>query len=110
MRISDWSSDVCSSDLLPGQREHVRRQPRAEQRLRLDLLCGGMGFGLHQDGFEAAEHLLKHGDGCGVDRKAHAVLLRCWQWWEAHGTAAIIAVPLLSNDWACRCHPLDINA
>src|SRR3546814_7858014 len=24
MRISDWSSDVCSSDLLPGQEENIR--------------------------------------------------------------------------------------
>src|SRR3546814_14578902 len=23
MRISDWSSDVCSSDLLPGRRDHL---------------------------------------------------------------------------------------
>src|SRR3546814_3175543 len=40
MRISDWSSDVCSSDLVP-------RQPFGEQ-LALRLLGGGAaGPGLH---------------------------------------------------------------
>src|SRR3546814_5501093 len=30
MRISDWSSDVCSSDLEPGRRDgHPRRRQRA---------------------------------------------------------------------------------
>src|SRR3546814_14418157 len=46
MRISDWSSDVCSSDLIdigPGERAgkgRVRRQAEASARLRrqLDLL------------------------------------------------------------------------
>src|SRR3546814_3568919 len=41
MRISDWSSDVCSSDLKPIAEEHLmpgrvavrrRRRPRARQR------------------------------------------------------------------------------
>src|SRR3546814_7472778 len=27
MRISDWSSDVCSSDLRPAQKFHRHRQP-----------------------------------------------------------------------------------
>src|SRR3546814_1874192 len=27
MRISDWSSDVCSSDLLPDHREHRAIEP-----------------------------------------------------------------------------------
>src|SRR3546814_10040380 len=27
MRISDWSSDVCSSDLLPADRRHCARSP-----------------------------------------------------------------------------------
>src|SRR3546814_4267633 len=37
MRISDWSSDVCSSDLLIGQPRHPRLkhlQPSARQRAR----------------------------------------------------------------------------
>src|SRR3546814_21079614 len=58
MRISDWSSDVCSSDLQPIQREHLRGpaidlaglQPRQALRdvgqapvpLRLGLGCDWM--------------------------------------------------------------------
>src|SRR3546814_13317842 len=35
MRISDWSSDVCSSDLLHGAHaEQRRRAPRSRQRRR----------------------------------------------------------------------------
>src|SRR3546814_11608317 len=53
MRISDWSSDVCSSDLdkialrLAGQ---IRRQdPRTKN------LSGGKGFDdIHQDSFRAS--------------------------------------------------------
>src|SRR3546814_11361957 len=34
MRISDWSSDVCSSDLVAGQRiAESREQPRRQARL-----------------------------------------------------------------------------
>src|SRR3546814_15442656 len=29
MRISDWSSDVCSSDLFPNQRYHIDRESLA---------------------------------------------------------------------------------
>src|SRR3546814_14941894 len=38
MRISDWSSDVCSSDLLDGQR---RLRPRQQRGLLLLLRYGG---------------------------------------------------------------------
>src|SRR3546814_4380716 len=37
MRISDWSSDVCSSDLRVGRLRPVERQPRRRHRLALDL-------------------------------------------------------------------------
>src|SRR3546814_7578573 len=33
MRISDWSSDVCSSDLLHRRREFVARLAESRQRL-----------------------------------------------------------------------------
>src|SRR3546814_2100615 len=36
MRISDWSSDVCSSDLLQ-RRRHLWRAPRARHRPRRRL-------------------------------------------------------------------------
>src|SRR3546814_13822839 len=31
MRISDWSSDVCSSDLVQGRRRHPRTEIRRHQ-------------------------------------------------------------------------------
>src|SRR3546814_19704467 len=46
MRISDWSSDVCSSDLLPMFLTYLvetKNEPDAADRLRAD----------HIDGFEA---------------------------------------------------------
>src|SRR3546814_607954 len=46
MRISDWSSDVCSSDLLP-EREVPRWRPAGENRL---LAPPGIDLGLPQMG------------------------------------------------------------
>src|SRR3546814_19594350 len=53
MRISDWSSDVCSSDLRRGLGQQIRlraaqNQDRAIQRLvraPQDLLARGIGLG-----------------------------------------------------------------
>src|SRR3546814_11942278 len=44
MRISDWSSDVCSSDLLPQPQErhlvaHVHRADAAGRQLQFHRLC-----------------------------------------------------------------------
>src|SRR3546814_7303358 len=41
MRISDWSSDVCSSDLLEAEREDYRAI--AVRRVRLGLLLSEIG-------------------------------------------------------------------
>src|SRR3546814_2491149 len=67
MRISDWSSDVCSSDLVParGQRDlHLRRASGAAVRHRAGLrdrrlrrLAGGLGAGADP----ALGHLLRAG-------------------------------------------------
>src|SRR3546814_5078692 len=38
MRISDWSSDVCSSDLIQRLAEEQHRQPRAYQRHHVHIL------------------------------------------------------------------------
>src|SRR3546814_1472289 len=38
MRISDWSSDVCSSDLQPGN-EHRDDRQRAEDHAEIDETC-----------------------------------------------------------------------
>src|SRR3546814_5365243 len=68
MRISDWSSDVCSSDLLPGHRAGVVARAVYEDEAlgghRLGILIdahevGGAALGgsaqrLLQDGGEAA--------------------------------------------------------
>src|SRR3546814_2195506 len=75
MRISDWSSDVCSSDLLrtrcPGERAGRSGQPRETapiERLLVDDLKDRMVEALHVD--EAAE--LQRGGAAKLDqRPAH---------------------------------------
>src|SRR3546814_17443301 len=61
MRISDWSSDVCSSDLKPDQApfgEARRRQPAAEIAQRDHVIPMIVhGFGDHE--VEEAERLLR---------------------------------------------------
>src|SRR3546814_7656119 len=64
MRISDWSSDVCSSDLLVGIAQHFQYEAAAArpQRDKLflpaqcqlaepDLLCAFQGFAQDDIGF-----------------------------------------------------------
>src|SRR3546814_13300207 len=46
MRISDWSSDVCSSDLAFGDGRHRRRQVGHDDRAR--ELAGGIGRDMRQ--------------------------------------------------------------
>src|SRR3546814_7704411 len=43
MRISDWSSDVCSSDLAPGagRRSRYHRHPRPPREGGPDAVAGG---------------------------------------------------------------------
>src|SRR3546814_7994480 len=41
MRISDWSSDVCSSDLVEGRRLQGGEDPRAG---RIDARAGGVAL------------------------------------------------------------------
>src|SRR3546814_9899109 len=52
MRMSDWSSDVCSSDLAAGD-VHLRQHPAAED------VAAGIGVG-------------GHGEGAGGERAARA--------------------------------------
>src|SRR3546814_18440552 len=50
MRISDWSSDVCSSDLLQPQRDRADR--RAERALGLEIIdaaAAGIDIGQRRD-------------------------------------------------------------
>src|SRR3546814_2275148 len=69
MRISDWSSDVCSSDLLEHHGDAVHAQ--AAQRRRI---AGGdvdqAGLVAHQD--LAAGHLVEAVDGAQQGRLAGA--------------------------------------
>src|SRR3546814_10826604 len=48
MRISDWSSDVCSSDL--GRRGNARERPRQRRLQAVDLRLGRPAFGIHLRG------------------------------------------------------------
>src|SRR3546814_4282938 len=75
MRISDWSSDVCSSDLgeEPGRWASVARQfpevasmsaKKPEATVAVDRLTGFYGPDLH-DLCDAAEAAILHGGGFG---------------------------------------------
>src|SRR3546814_8195904 len=57
MRISDWSSDVCSSDLAADPRPRVGRQAAVDRRDReaaLDRQVGDPGVGQAADAEAAA--------------------------------------------------------
>src|SRR3546814_16595810 len=67
MRISDWSSDVCSSDLHRRRRRGGPRRGRARNR--------GAGAG--------AERQAKHGNGAEtavIDHVSESPLPRCSMW------------------------------
>src|SRR3546814_13686481 len=80
MRISDWSSDVCSSDLVPGiigteisvreqRQDHKRHQCKA--RDRIDFLCRHAfedGVGLRSQREKQRRH------GCDRQRLADLAL------------------------------------
>src|SRR3546814_4192489 len=60
MRISDWSSDVCSSDLLPPE---GRSEPGAQQDLRDGNRCVGKGCQ------RKAEHRRQAGKRQGAEKE-----------------------------------------
>src|SRR3546814_1856246 len=88
MRISDWSSDLCSSDLIEAHlqeaRTHLRRLPRARALRRLEALeqAKGPDARRHQRGQQhdpAAHHQQqKHhgGDGQAAPLQAAGDLAR----------------------------------
>src|SRR3546814_12256623 len=61
MRISDWSSDVCSSDLTPAVGpEHVlgiELNPYAAELARVSVWIGEIQW-MRRNGFEAAENTI----------------------------------------------------
>src|SRR3546814_10746777 len=61
MRISDWSSDVCSSDLHGGLEERLPQRVRLAAREHARALGHGVG-----------DVLLHLGHGLGVDQRADA--------------------------------------
>src|SRR3546814_12996750 len=64
MRISDWSSDVCSSDLARDQRRkarHFARQPHADAELARRLRRVERGRGVERD-VEPAQRLAHRPD------------------------------------------------
>src|SRR3546814_6813199 len=54
MRISDWSSDVCSSDLINGQ-ENSGQQPE-EHKARRRMVSPSSGCDHHKDAYAAPKH------------------------------------------------------
>src|SRR3546814_15042248 len=46
MRISDWSSDVCSSDLVKTEREHLRVRGVASQAMEQQAMLQGVTKGV----------------------------------------------------------------
>src|SRR3546814_10264818 len=61
MRISDWSSDVCSSDLAPGHVGHHDLQRRSLLPGHGDVHRGGVADG-------AVRIVRRHGQAEGIDQ------------------------------------------
>src|SRR3546814_15878487 len=69
MRISDWSSDVCSSDLRHADEAALgkeRAHPRAQLLLLRLHLGEAVGAGLLHGVAEAAQRIGRHGGVVGV--------------------------------------------
>ena len=65
---------VIGRDLnLADEREHVRREPVAEQHRGLDFALRGIGFGLVQDGGEGVQHLEKGRNRGLIHRERHGL-------------------------------------
>src|SRR3546814_3444963 len=64
MRISDWSSDVCSSDLARQIVRHRPAQPRVTHRDLTDTPTPQMRFEAASDGFDFGE--FGHGGGLSL--------------------------------------------
>src|SRR3546814_10861177 len=64
MRISDWSSDVCSSDLRVGRTRHAVQSPHGDAHIR------AIGTGTHRPGgaphpFAGAARIAGHDRAAG---------------------------------------------
>src|SRR3546814_17066280 len=106
MRISDWSSDVCSSDLL---RAHPRtRNYSVEARTACAGPRGCRGRRVHaHDGPEAIASVCSgKGGGCGVDAEhATASPPRCTPHHNRTGSMDPCSVAgLRTCEWASKTH------
>src|SRR3546814_20591602 len=83
MRISDWSSDVCSSDLLQGERPFA---------LELKYLCKGLVIDVEGETFtlrQQSAHDIRRHDVCKDVARMEAFAKR-----TGHGAAVLV----LTND------------
>src|SRR3546814_16981368 len=96
MRISDWSSDVCSSDLMPVQRPYNPNARRMAELIQADWAKVGVQADIVS--YEWGEHLERSRD---VNRKG-AVLLG---WTGAHGAPAKFLPVLLDCEAVGGAHP-----
>src|SRR3546814_5184611 len=80
MRISDWSSDVCSSDLLamwraqPHLDEHqISFLPAINEDLGATMVMGTQQAGVREDRQVDGVFAMWYGKGPGVDRAGDAI-------------------------------------
>src|SRR3546814_5277775 len=83
MRISDWSSDVCSSDLVGFQNQAVFATERhiAHTGEGFDGCALGGGATVA----ELAVTVVAHGPQLMVGREQHAVRAACGDFFDGHG-------------------------
>src|SRR3546814_15135779 len=123
MRISDWSSDVCSSDLEGGRREAradhdadriIGSQPRRQDDRQNDENDGAEAEEPERVGQQQAKGDLEGagqprlGDGCGLGRRQHsfslmrgssAALTRSAMVVETTNKTVVNSTPPMSTGW-----------
>src|SRR3546814_5449716 len=88
MRISDWSSDVCSSDLDPGaaDQHQLHQKDEADQGAERQVLQGALAQAHEVDVQHHDHEEEQHGDRPDVDEhQDHGEELRAHQHEEAGG-------------------------
>src|SRR3546814_1988766 len=94
MRISDWSSDVCSSDLIPGGAQSAQHQPadrpgRDDRHRDLEDICRHRAGDRAVDRAVVPAHAVDRGADDGADGgRSHAMLLAFGVRGSIHGEGA----------------------
>src|SRR3546814_19485329 len=91
MRISDWSSDVCSSDLLQGERPFA---------LELKYLCKGLVIDVEGETFtlrQQSAHDIRRHDVCKDVARMEAFAKR-----TGHGAAVLVLTTDQIGRASCR--------